>query len=201
MAVLYSSPRPTLSGKPGRSSPQRALPFESMGGIDRQRLITSYSAKASWQLLASQRIDATFFGNPAKGDMGPQRLAALQRTDTAGFGDNAYGGHNQAVKYEGAIGSKSPIEASFSNAQNRIRETPSVDTWAVTDATVVPNVVSGGIGFYEVGNDGTNKQWSAKSTHLLGGHSIQYSDAYARGYQLRQYHRPHRSEFQTVQRR
>ena len=149
-----------------------------MGGIDRERFITSYSAKASWQLLASQRIDATFFGDPAKGDMGPQRLAALQRTNTAGFSEITYGGHNQAVKYEGAIGSKWLIEASFSNAQNRIRETPSVDTWAVTDATVVPNVVSGGIGFYEVGNDGTNKQWSAKSTHLLGGHSIKYGFLY-----------------------
>ena len=154
------------------------FPLEELGGLDRKRYITSYSAKASWQAASNHRLDATFFGDPAKGDMGPQRTAALVRTNTAGFSEITYGGHNQAVKYDGAFGSKWLVEGSYSRAQNRIRETPSVDEWAVTDATVVPNIVSGGIGFFEVGNEGTNQQYAAKSTHILGGHSIKYGVLY-----------------------
>jgi hypothetical protein len=154
------------------------FPLESLGGLDRERFITSYSAKASWQAAASHRIDATFFGDPAEGKNGPQRNAALVRTDTAGFSELKYGGHNQAVRYDGVFGSRWLVEMAYSRARNKIEETPSVDTWSVTDATVVPNIVSGGIGFYEVGNDGTNQQWSAKSTHVLGGHSIKYGVLY-----------------------
>ena len=154
------------------------FPLESLGGLDRERFITSYSAKASWQAAPSHRIDATFFGDPAEGKNGPQRNAALVRTDTAGFSELKYGGHNQALRYDGVFGSRWLVEMSYSRARNKIEETPSVDTWSVTDATVVPNIVSGGIGFYEVGNDGTNQQWSAKSTHVLGGHSIKYGVLY-----------------------
>jgi hypothetical protein len=39
-----------------------------------------------------------------------------------------------------------------------------VNTWRVTDLTVRPNVITGGIGFYEAGNRSVNKQYALKST-------------------------------------
>jgi len=157
------------------------FPLRSMGSVDRNRRVASYAAKGTWQVNPSHRIDASFFGDPSHGDNGPQRRAALLRTDTAGFSSIDYGGHNQTVKYEGVLSSNWLVEASFSRAQNSITEMPSVDTWSVTDRTVTPNVRSGGIGYYEVGNNGVNYQYQAKSTHLFeagGSHQIRYGVLY-----------------------
>jgi outer membrane receptor protein involved in Fe transport len=55
---------------------------------------------------------------------------------------------------------------------------PSVDEWRVTDQTVTPTRISGGIGFYEVGNRGLNRQIAVKSTNILGGHQLRYGFAY-----------------------
>ena len=135
-------------------------------------MLTSYSAKGTYQLNSSNRIDASFFGDPAKGDMGPQRTSALTVTDTSSFSEIEYGGHNQTVRYDGVISPTWLVEASFARAINSISETPSVDQWRVTDTTVVPQVITGGIGFYEKGNDGTNLQYSAKTTYIAGDHQI-----------------------------
>ncbi len=37
-----------------------------------------------------------------------------------------------------------------------------------------PTLVSGGIGFYEAGNDGKNSQYQAKATTVLGAHQLRY---------------------------
>jgi hypothetical protein len=151
------------------------FPLQGLGGVDQNRHITSYAAKATYQFSAAQHLDASFFGDPAKGDNGPQRYTALLRTDTSGFSElSKYGGHNQALKYEGALGQHWLLEGSFSRALNEIVETPSVDTWNVTDNTVVPQINSGGIGFYEVGNRGVNLQYQAKATDIIGPHQIRF---------------------------
>jgi outer membrane receptor protein involved in Fe transport len=148
------------------------FPLRSLGEVDRDRMLTSYSAKGTYQLNASNRIDASFFGDPATGDMGPQRASALTVTDTSSYSEIEYGGHNQTVRYDGVISPTWLVEANFARAYNRIGETPSVDTWRVTDTTVVPNVITGGVGFYEQGNKGTNLQYGAKTTYIVGNHQI-----------------------------
>jgi hypothetical protein len=147
------------------------FPLFSLGEVDRDRRTITYSAKGTWQLMTNHRIDASFFGDPAKGDDGPQRTAAFRREDTAGFSAIEYGGHNQTVKYDGIMGPNWLIEASYARAQNRIEEIPSTDEWAVSDRTVVPNIARGGVGFFEQ-NDGTNQQFAVKSTHIYGAHQI-----------------------------
>ena len=154
------------------------FPLESLGEVDRNRHINSYSAKASGQLGNGHRIDASFFGDPAEGDMGPQRLSSLVGTDTAAFSSLKYGGHNQTVKYDGVLRPSWLVEATVSRAQNDLVETPSVNSFSVTDRTVTPNVISGGIGFYEAGNEGINLQYQASSTHIFGGHQIRYGVIY-----------------------
>ena len=154
------------------------FPLEELGEVDRKRQINTYSAKATYQLASSHRLDGSFFGDPATGEMGPQRVSSLRRTDTAGFSELEYGGHNQIAKYDGVIGSNWLLEASFARAYNNLAETPSVDEYNVLDDTGPTSIFSGGIGFFEEGNTGTNLQYQAKSTHLLGDHSIRYGVTY-----------------------
>jgi len=154
------------------------FPLQSLGSVAQDRRIVPYAAKATYQFTSTQRIDASFFGDPAKGLNGPQRYSALLGTDTSAFSKLDYGGHNQSVKYEGALTSGWLLEASFSRAANSIVETPSVDTPQITDETVSPQVHSGGIGFYEVGNDGVNWQYQAKATKNIGPHQIRFGTSY-----------------------
>ena len=154
------------------------FPLDSLGDVDRIRKTLTYSTKGTWQVGNRHRIDVSFFGDPSKGDNGPQRLSSLLVNDTASFSSVDYGGHNQTVRYNGVLGSHWLLEAAFARALNRIIETPSVDTWRVTDTTVTPNAVSGGIGFYEAGNRSLNYQYAAKSTNIIGGHQIRYGLEY-----------------------
>lgn len=157
------------------------FPLRELGDVQRDRRIVAYAAKGTYQIATGQRIDASFFGDPAKGDMGPQRRTALLRTDTAGFSEIEYGGHNQVVRYDAALSPGWLLEASYAHAFNNIQETPSVDAWSVVDRTVTPNVRSGGIGFFEVGNEGSNHQFQIKSTNIVeaaGNHQIRYGLLY-----------------------
>ena len=129
-------------------------------GLDRKRRTTSYSAKATYQLSNSHRFDASFFGDPSKGENGPQRGSALLNKDTSSFSSLTYGGHNQTVRYDGVLSSNFLVEGFWARALNDINEVPSVNTWRVTDRTVTPNAISGGIGFYEAGNHSLNNQFS-----------------------------------------
>ena len=157
------------------------FPLRDLGEIDRDRYILAYAAKATFQVTSGQRLDASFFGDPANGDLGPQRRTALLRTDTAGFSEIDFGGHNQVVRYDAAVTPSWLVEASYAHAFNNIEETPSVDSWSVVDRTVTPNVRTGGIGFFEVGNEGTNHQFQVKSTNIVqaaGNHQIRYGLLY-----------------------
>ena len=154
------------------------FPLESLGEVDRERFLLSYSAKATWQIASAHRMDASFFGDPSHGEMGPQRTSALTVQDTASFSEIDFGGHNQTVRYDGVFGSSWLLEASVGRAKNVIEEVPSVDEWRMTDTTVVPNIITGGIGFYEAGNDSENLQYSAKMTNVFGGHQLRYGVLY-----------------------
>jgi outer membrane receptor protein involved in Fe transport len=155
------------------------FPLSSLGEVSQDRRIVAYAAKGTWQIAPGQRLDASFFGDPAMGRNGPQRYTALLRTDTSGFSKlDKYGGHNQTVRYEGAIRPNWLLEASVARAQNTIVEIPSVDEPSITDNTVTPHVRSGGIGFYEVGNSGVNWQYQAKGTNVIHGHNLRYGIEY-----------------------
>ena len=65
----------------------------------------------------------------------------------------------------------------MARAYNQIEELPIINEWRVTDRTVSPSVVTGGIGFYEQGNEGTNLQFQLKSTNIFdagGNHQFRY---------------------------
>jgi outer membrane receptor protein involved in Fe transport len=154
------------------------FPLASLGAIDQKRKIYSYAGKLTFQLSSNHRVDVSAFGDPSSGDNGPQRVTSLLTNDTASFSElQKYGGHNQVVKYDGILNRNWLVEASVARAKNSIQEIPSVDSWNVLDTTLVPNVRTGGIGFYEQGNSGTNTQYQLKSTNIFeaaGNHQVRY---------------------------
>ncbi|MGE0394668.1 MAG: TonB-dependent receptor [Vicinamibacterales bacterium] len=179
---LFGAIDPTWETRDFTAPP--GFPLASQGAVTRERVIMTYATKATWQATNSHRIDASFFGDPATGKMGPQRTSSLLvqsltpdgRSDS--YSEIKYGGHNQAVKYDGVMSNSWLIEAGFSNAYNQIAETPLVDEWRVTDTTVTPQRITGGIGAYEKGNVSKNRQYAVKSTHVFGGHQIKYGFTY-----------------------
>ena len=80
-----SSARSIRSGRRTTFIAPEGFPLRSLGEVDRDRRIVAYAAKGTWQIDAGHRLDASFFGDPAIGDIGPQRSTALLRTDTSGF--------------------------------------------------------------------------------------------------------------------
>ena len=152
--------------------------LDSLGDVERVRNTMTYSAKATWQATSDHRIDVSFFGDPSKGDNGPQRASALLVPDTSSFSELTYGGHNQTARYNGVFRNNWLVEASFARALNTLEETPSVNTWRVTDQTVTPRLVTGGIGFYEEQNRSLNYQYAAKATNVLRNHQLRYGVEY-----------------------
>ena len=158
------------------SAPQ-GFPLEKLGNVDRDRRLTNYAAKGTWQVNSAHRIDASFFGDPATGALGPQRSSSLLKDSASGYSSLDYGGHNQTVHYDGVLSPHFLVDASSGRALNRILETPSVNDWLVTDFRVTPRAISGGLGFYEAGNRSDNWQVQAKATNIVAGygqHQIRY---------------------------
>src|SRR5262249_31877556 len=151
------------------------FPLQSLGPVPQDRHITPYAVKTTWQMNSQQRLDVSFFGDPAHGDLGPQRYTAMLNPDTSSFSsiDN-YGGNNHAVKYEGAVGKRWLVEGSFARAASNLVEVPSVDQWSVLDLTVTPQQPSGGLGLYENGNESTNYQYGGKATYVTNDHQIRF---------------------------
>ena len=155
-----SAPQPR-GGTSG--SPDRGLRGEKAPGRSRRR----------------HRLDASFFGDPAVGENGPQRYTALLRTDTSGFSRlDQYGGHNQTVRYEGAIkpdvAPRRLVRARQEHDRRNSVGQRAVDCRQHRDAAVR----SGGIGFFEVGNSGVNWQYQAKATNVIRRHSLRYGVEY-----------------------
>jgi hypothetical protein len=157
------------------------FPLQSLGSVDRDRRITNYAAKGTWQITSAHRLNASFFGDPATGASGPQRSSSLLNQTTAGYSALEYGGHNQSVHYAGVLNPHFLVDASLGHALNRILETPSVNDWQVSDFRVTPRVRTGGLGFYEAGNRSDSWQLQAKATNIVAGygqHQIRYGFDY-----------------------
>jgi hypothetical protein len=154
------------------------FPLESLGETERTRETLAYAAKLTVNLATDHRLDVSLFGDPAEGEMGPQSADAMLYRSTSAFSSLEYGGHNQSLRYQGALGPKWLVEAAAGRAESDFYETPSVDEWQVTDYTTVPATVSGGKGLYDEASVGESLQYHLRSTHLLGAHEVRYGASY-----------------------
>jgi hypothetical protein len=159
-------------------------PAASLGEVDFKRRTLSYAGKLTYQASTNHRIDLAAFGDPSHGDLGPQRANVLREDTAAGTNFSTldtYGGHNQTLRYDGILSRNWLIEASVARAENKLVEIPLTNAHRVTDATVSPSRISGGIGGYEQGNNGKNLQFSLKSTNIFdaaGNHQFRYGVAF-----------------------
>ena len=145
------------------------FPLRSLGEVDRERQSLSYSSKATWQVAVGPPARRLGVRRPGQGRHGAAAHLVAAR-------------HRHLVVQRARVRRPQPDRslrrrarpepAARSQLQQRLqqdrRRRPSVDTWRVTDTTVVPNVITGGIGAYEKGNESKNYQYSAKA-HLGGG--------------------------------
>jgi hypothetical protein len=154
-----------------------AFPLRSEGDIVRTRRFLSYSAKGTYEASSNHRFTASFFGDPGHGPNGPQRNTALLGDESRFSELDKFGGHNQAVKYDGVLTNSFLLEASFAKATTEVTEVPGMNTWSVLDTRVTPQIRTGGIGSFS-NNRGTNKQYQAKATNVFGGHQLKYGVAY-----------------------
>ncbi len=161
--------------------------YKQFGETDQNRHSLSYAAKLTYQINSKHRVDVTAFGDPSVGPNGPQRAGSLLGATTfEGLPSrysklDKYGGHNQSLRYNAVITPTWLVEASASRAANSISETPWQDQWAVTDRTVTPARVTGGLGYYDKGSDDKNTQLGFKSTNMIkaaGQHQIRYGVQY-----------------------
>jgi outer membrane receptor protein involved in Fe transport len=162
------------------------FPLASLGEVDRVRKTYSYAGKLTWQASSNHRFDATVFGDPAKADNGPNKVSSLAAATPTRFSAIDYGGHSQSLRYDGIMTPNWLVEASAAHITNKFHESPEIDQWTVSDRRVVPNILTGGIGFYETDN-GRNNQYTIKSTHLFnagGSHQVRYGFAYEDIYYL-----------------
>ncbi len=162
------------------------FPLASLGEVDRVRKTYSYAGKLSWQASSNHRFDATFFGDPAEGENGPQKTSSLASATPTRFSSLKYGGHSQSVRYDGIISPNWLVEASAGRITNKFHEIPEVDEHVVQDRRVVPNIITGGVGAYET-DEGRNTQFSIKSTNLFsaaGNHQLRYGFGYEDIYYL-----------------
>ncbi len=131
--------------------------------------------------MGNWRANASFFGDPGWGPVGPQRRSSLLRTDLQGFSElDRFGGHNQALRIDGILTPVWLVEGAISRATNSVEEVPSVNSFAFTDRTATPNLRSGGIGFFE-NNDGRTLQLSLMGTNIAnwyGNHQVRYGVEY-----------------------
>ena len=84
----FSSAPSILSGIPALCKlPRGARSASTQDGYDRKRRNVSYSFKGTGQLSSAHRINASFFGDPSHGDMGPQRSRHCASSSTSSFSE------------------------------------------------------------------------------------------------------------------
>ena len=154
------------------------FPLAALGETDRTRDVVPYAAKATVQLGGSHRLDLSLFGDPAEADNGPQTSAAMLFRDAGAFSSLEYGGHNQALRYQGVLGEDWLLEASAGRSSTSMREAPAVNEWLVTDYTVRPALSSGGKGRFEPDSKGDSTQYHLRAEHVFGRHDVRVGASY-----------------------
>ena len=146
-----------------------------------KRQITSYAAKGTWQLdartTASTRRSSAIRPRATWGRSAPRRC---WRTTPSGFSEL---GSTAATTRPSATTACSRrdwlVEASFARALQPDRGDAGGRRVARhRHAASCRTCISGGIGFYEAGNDGKNMQYQVKATNVLGGHQLRYGVLY-----------------------
>ena len=164
------------------TAPFRAFPFASLGAVDRKRTIQSYAGKLSAQservITASTSRCLAIRRRARAGCSVTTTLRRIAyggapgtRAIDGGFSELDYGGHNQALRYDGIP----RIELAAGKRTSRDRRTsltrsPTTDDWNYTGSAVYANRgTTGGLGSSRAQMRATTFRTGLKSTNIVSG--------------------------------
>ncbi len=149
--------------------------------VTRKRSIDNYAGKFAYFITPNHRVEATFFGDPSDGDVGPQAPTAYMRVlsdpilnpdpNSSATGLD-WGGDQYTFKYHGVWSPNFFTEVQWSHKENTFEEIgPGVTFRSVYDANL--DSTFGGAGFFENLADETD-QYSIKFTNVIGPVELKY---------------------------
>jgi hypothetical protein len=149
--------------------------------VERVRSIDNYAAKLSWFVTPNHKVEATGFGDPSDGDVGPQAPVTFLRNlsnpilvpdPASGATGLQYGGDQLSFKYQGVFTSNFFAELLVARKENEFGENgPGTEVRSFYDPAA--DVAYGGAGFYEGKVDETT-QYSLKLTNVIGPVELRY---------------------------
>jgi hypothetical protein len=180
----------------------QAFPASQLPDQERTRRTYNYAGKLTWFPANNHRLDFTVFGDPSRGQTGPQNADLFNRSGVSallysdydqggGQSGTRYGANNVAFKYNGILSPKFFIDAQLSRHDGRFSEETVVDGYRIRDRRVQilfnsgevpvgPANFTGGTGFLSVQSD-ISTQLSVKMTNVLpGNNELKYGMEYSK---------------------
>lgn len=175
------------------------FPAASLGDQESTRQSNNWAAKFTFYASPNHRFEITGFGDPSKGNLGPQNSTSLFYLDYENGGGQSnieYGANNYAVKYNGVFTPNFFGEFGVSLHAGSFREDSAVDQPRTRDrrqylcylqplnfcggnAPDAPTVwFAGGVGFLSNADD-RNTTYLAKLTNVFGPVEMKYGVEYA----------------------
>lgn len=145
--------------------------------VEVDRTIYNYAANIKWFLSPNHTLAVSAFGDPATGDMGPQRVdaVAVENPETR-FSEIRFGGHNAVVRWDAQLMPSWLAEASVAYHRDRFEEDPNVNLPQGVDRSGESPVRRGGLGFYS-NSKSQNTQYQLKFSNFFRGggeHNLRY---------------------------
>jgi len=180
----------------------QAFPASQLPDQERTRRSYNYAGKLTWFPANNHRLDFTLFGDPSRGQTGPQNADLFNRSGVSallysdydqggGQSGTRYGANNFAIKYNGILSPKFFIDAQISRHDGRFSEESVIDGYRIRDRRVQilfnagevpvgPANFTGGTGFVSVQSD-ISTQFGVKLTNVLpGNNELKYGMEYSK---------------------
>jgi outer membrane receptor protein involved in Fe transport len=185
-------------------NPTATYPAAAAGTQVQDRTSNNYAGKITWYANPNHRLELSAFGDPSKGDEGPQRfsLRNIDFPEGGGLSQITYGANNYTLKYDAVFTPTLFLTAQIGRHDGKFEETSSLNKSRYTDQRQLRCFLSprlcapgqardnaatwafGGVGFISNSTD-VNDQfktvltWSHGNNEVKGGvsyDSIEYTD-------------------------
>ncbi|HEX6790412.1 MAG TPA: TonB-dependent receptor [Candidatus Krumholzibacteria bacterium] len=185
---FYGAFDPTFTTRTGRTAQALAADAGYDHTLKADRTIWNYAGNLKWNVNSRNSITFSAFGDPSTGDMGPQRISAVEVEDpSTRYSEISFGGNNAAIRWESELYNNGFVEASYALHRDDFEEDLNVNLPngtmffdpATGDSLAVPRNF-GGPGFYE-DSQSTNNQWRLKFSNFIRGggeHNLRYGVEY-----------------------
>jgi hypothetical protein len=124
-------------GDPARTpyDPTPNYPSAVEGIQTQERRSDNYAAKLTWYANPNHRLELSAFGDPSKGDLGPQRfsLRNIDFPEGGGLSEIKYGANNYSLKYDAVFTPTFFMQAQLSRHDGQFEESGGLNKSRYTD--------------------------------------------------------------------